>query len=160
MKQHKIGGKSVKDHVKVYHADAIREKFDLDADSLVLFALLARGDYNTEGLRGCGSKTASVVAKREHALARTLCHASKSDLPAWRQALQKALKRHGRSGSTEVPWTFPDWKALGHYRSPTVSTNEQLHDLRGLKNGWDRPIDQIKLRGSSVRDSILRRVNT
>ena len=144
IKQHKIAGKIVKDHIKVFSAEMIREKFDLDSDSLVLFAMLAGGDYSTDGLRGCGPKTAVQVAKRETVLASALCHASQADLPVWREKLQETLRRNGKS--IEVPWTFPDFKALCHYRSPQVSEAEQLHNLRGLKHGWDRPIDQVKLR--------------
>lgn len=46
----------------------------------------------------------------------------------------------------ELPSDFPNFKALGHYRDPAVSTAEQLVNLRGLRQGWDRPIDQRKLR--------------
>ena len=144
IRQHKEGGKIVKDHVRIYQADTIREKYDLDSDSLVLFALLAGGDYNTEGLRGCGSKTAAILARRENGLARALCHASERDLPVWRQRLQEVMRYHNKS--LEAPRTFPDFKALGHYRHPTISSPEQLHNLRGLKHGWSRPIDQSELR--------------
>lgn len=58
--------------------------------------------------------------------------------------LQQELLKQGRS--IQVPWTFPDFKALRNYCSPAVSLPEQLRNLRGLKHGWDRPIDQRKLR--------------
>lgn len=144
IRQHKENGKPVKDMVKVYRADAILDKHDLNAESLVLFALLAGGDYATEGLRSCGHVTAAIIAKKGLGLARAICHISKDSLLIWRQMLQDELSRSGRS--IEVPFTFPDWKAVGHYRSPVISTDDQLQNLRGLQHGWDRPIDEAKLR--------------
>ncbi|TKA64300.1 hypothetical protein B0A55_09775, partial [Friedmanniomyces simplex] len=41
IKQHKVNNERVKDHVKVFTADAIRRKLDFDADSFMLFALLS-----------------------------------------------------------------------------------------------------------------------
>ncbi|KAF2681803.1 hypothetical protein K458DRAFT_420565 [Lentithecium fluviatile CBS 122367] len=38
-----------------------------------------------------------------------------------------------------------DIKILNKYNRPTVSTNDQLRNLRGLRGGWDRPIDELKL---------------
>ena len=76
IEQDNVGKDRLEDHVKVYRAESIRGKLALDADSLVLFAVLAGGDYNTEGLCGCGPKTAALIAKRENRLARTLCHAT------------------------------------------------------------------------------------
>lgn len=46
----------------------------------------------------------------------------------------------------QVPFNFPDMRALGHYCNPVVSTDAQLRELRGLRNGWDPKIDQKKLR--------------
>jgi holliday junction resolvase YEN1 len=58
--------------------------------------------------------------------------------------LQQALVNIRKD--VEVPWTFPDFKALGHYCKPAVSTREQLRNLRSLKHGWDRPMNQPHLR--------------
>lgn len=49
IKQHKVGKDRVKDQVRVYTAESILERFDLDQDSLVLFATLCGGDYDTQG---------------------------------------------------------------------------------------------------------------
>lgn len=139
MKQHKLGNTNVKDHVRIYHAREILEKHDLDSESLVMFAMLAGGDYMQGGLHGCGPKKAAMASKRRLGLAHALCDAFKKDLVTWRQELENVLK-------VEVPWDFPDWKALNHYRSPAISTDEKLRDLRGLRNGWDRPINEPSLR--------------
>jgi Holliday junction resolvase YEN1 len=144
IRQHKTGNARVKDHIRVYQAKAIQDKYDLDADGLVLFAVIAGGDYNTEGLPGCGSKTAALLAKRSVGLSQALRNTSQPTLPAWRSRLEQALILHRKA--IEVPLGFPEWRALNYYRNPTVSTTEQLLNLRGLKNGWETPMDQRKLR--------------
>lgn len=144
IKQHKQGKNLVNDYVKVYTAESIAEKLDLDQDSFVLFAMLSGGDSDTQGLRGCGPQIAKLVARREYGVARAACHVKQDQLPIWREALQKTMGLCGKY--MEIPFTFPDYKALGHYRDPAISTPEQLHNLRGLRQGWDRPIDQTKLR--------------
>ena len=45
-----------------------------------------------------------------------------------------------------VPHTFPDFKALGHYRNPVVTSDYELRNLNYLKSDWDPKIDQAKLR--------------
>lgn len=111
----------------------------MDRESLVLFAMVARGDYVTEGLPGCGPVAAAKIAKRSAGLAHALCRAEKSDLAGWRVGLGEALRGH-------APLDFPDFKALNHYRNPVVSTDEQLNNLRGLRNSWDKNMDQASLR--------------
>jgi len=58
--------------------------------------------------------------------------------------LKDAMRRYNKSA--EVPASFPELKALNDYRNPTVSTPEQIQNLRGLRSGWDKPLDQAKLR--------------
>nr|POE94430.1 flap endonuclease gen like 1 [Quercus suber] len=153
IRQHKVGGKIVTSKsnegplgmAKVFTADYLREHHDLDADSLVLFAMLAGGDYDLTGLRGCGTKTASLIAKCQYGVASALCHVSQDQLPMWREHLAQTL-RAVSDRAVEVPYTFPDWKALGHYRNPSVSTEEQLQTLRGLRKGWDVPVVLADLR--------------
>lgn len=145
IKAHKVGKDRIKDMIKVFTIDTIQRKHDMDAESFVLFALLAGGDYATEGLRGCGSQTAREVVKRQHGLAKEICHAQQGELPAWRERLSAVLKQQYHK-NIEVPATFPDWKALGYYRDPAVSEPEKLSNLRGLRQGWEQRIDQQKLR--------------
>jgi Holliday junction resolvase YEN1 len=87
IKQHKVAGKRVEDHIRVYRASTILERLDFDADSFVLFALLAGGDYDATGLRGCGEKTAKEVVTRKLGLATRIKSLEKKDLPAWRASL-------------------------------------------------------------------------
>ena len=144
IRQHKSGSERVKDYIRVYEASVLQDEYGLDVDGLVLFAVLAGGDYDTTGLKDCGSRTAHRLAKPHIGLAKALANTSEAMLPSWRAMLQdKLLQLHK---AIEVPQGFPMWRALNYYRNPTVSAQDQLLDLRGLRHGWDRPIDQIELR--------------
>lgn len=144
IKQHKVNGNRITDHIRVYQSSEIQQRLDLDADSFVLFALLSGGDYYQGGLRDCGPSKAKLLARRRHGLARALTHVSQEDLPAWRDSLAETMKE--LRISVEIPYTYPPWKALEGYRNPAVSTEEQCRNLRGLRGGWDQRIEQIKLR--------------
>lgn len=124
----------------MYTAEAIAEKLDFDANSFLLFAVLAGGDYNTECLRGCGTKLARKIVRREFGVAAGTRHVQQAQLLKWRDKLESVLQICGNK--IKLPPNFPDFKALGHYRAPNVSTPEQLRNLRRLQHGWDRPIDQ------------------
>lgn len=52
MKRHKQGNTNVKDHVRVYRANDLMEKHDLDSQSLAMFVMLAGGDYVPGVLHG------------------------------------------------------------------------------------------------------------
>jgi Holliday junction resolvase YEN1 len=141
---HRVGSKWDPDKITVLRAQKILEDHDFDSESLVLFAMLAGADYNASGLAGCGPQIARLVSRKSHGLANEMCHASQQDIPAWRLRLEETLGKEGRR--MQVPFDFPDMRALGHYCNPVVSTDAQLRDLRGLRNGWDPKIDQKKLR--------------
>lgn len=141
---HRVGSKWDPDKITVLKAQKILEDHDFDSESLVLFAMLPGADYNTQGLPSCGPQIARLVSRRCHGLANELCHASQQDIPAWRIRLGETLGREGRR--MQVPFNFPDMRALGHYCNPVVSTDAELRGLRGLRNGWNPKIDQNKLR--------------
>lgn len=144
IRQHKTGNERVKDHIRVYNATALKDKYDLNPDGLVLFAVLAGGDYDTAGLKGCGPSTAHRLSRSNVGLSQALRNSSQADLPAWRMLLQQTMIQL-RIG-IYVPPDFPAWKPLNYYRNPTVSIPERLFDLRGLRHGWDLPIKQPELR--------------
>ncbi|KAF7195434.1 DNA repair protein RAD2, partial [Pseudocercospora fuligena] len=132
--------------VRIYRSSTILERFDMDSDSLVLFAVLSGGDYDLTGLRDCGPMTAKEVAKRRHSLASALKHYTEGDLPVWRTSLREVLKKCGKAIS--VPDQFPKWKTVQSYRNPAVSTEEKCWNLSKLhgRGGWDQRIDEQKLR--------------
>lgn len=141
---HKEGKTWSTDVIRVVQAEKVLADHDMDRESLVLFAMLAGGDYNTDGLPNCGPQIARVLARKQDGLAHALCQTSKQDLPVWRLRLEGALHQAGKR--LPIPSTFPDWKALGHYRDPIVSSEHELRNLNCLKNGWDTKIEQAKLR--------------
>ena len=143
IRQHKVGKERIKDYIRVHEAKALLDKHDLDSHSLVLFAILAGGDYHTEGLPSCGPQTAALLAKTGVGLSHKLRDSSQAALPLWREELQANLDRYRKA--IAVPSDFPQWKPLEYYRKPTVSTDEQLRNLRGIQQ-WNRPIDESKLR--------------
>ncbi|KAK3669870.1 hypothetical protein LTR78_010251 [Recurvomyces mirabilis] len=152
IKQYKEGQNRKKDYIRVFTADALREKHDFSRDSFLLIAMLSGGDYNVKGLPGCGPQTARPVAKDHWSVATAARDVQLNQLPQWRKALELTLRKCGKV--MQVPASFPDFKALGHYREPAISTVDQLHTLRGLRQGWDRPIDQQQ-RSNNVRYGIV-----
>ncbi|KAM0712437.1 hypothetical protein Q7P37_011533 [Cladosporium fusiforme] len=141
---HKTGTTWSKDKKYVNRAEKILSDHDLDHESIVLFAMLSGGDYNTSGLPGCGSKIAGLLSRKQHGLAHALCQASMHELAGWRGLLGEVMAMEGKR--IQIPANFPDQKALNHSRQPTISSPEELRNLRGLKDGWDRKINQVKLR--------------
>ncbi|KAI6890763.1 hypothetical protein KC318_g14420 [Hortaea werneckii] len=146
IKQHKVDGQRIKDYVRIYRAEIILKKCDLDRDSLILFAMLAGGDYDTQGLRGCGPKTAAKASRTEYGVANKArdIHKYPQRVELWRQALDHVLTLSG--SSVEISTSFPYQKALGNYLYPNISPPEVLDNLRALRSGWDQKIDQSKLR--------------
>ncbi|OQN98089.1 hypothetical protein B0A48_15921 [Cryoendolithus antarcticus] len=144
MEAHKVGGKRVEGHVRVHYADRILAKHDLDAESLVLFAMLSGGDYNGKGVPGCGPQAAKLLSRRALGVASELCRVEKREFPAWRVKLEDTMRSVNKL--VQLPPDFPDLKALNHYRRPTISSLEQIQSLRGLRRGWEQQVDQRKLR--------------
>jgi Holliday junction resolvase YEN1 len=141
---HKVGKNWSTDEIRVVQAEKVLAGHDMDRESLVLFAMLSGGDYNTDGLPDCGPQIARKIARKQSGLAHALCQASKHELPAWRLRLEEAFHQAGKR--IPVPFTFPDWKALGHYSNPVVTPENELRNLICLRSGWDPKIDQAKLR--------------
>lgn len=144
IKDYKPDGKRQDGTIQVYEARDFADKLDLDAQSFVCFAMLSGGDYDLQGLPGCGPALARLLARRSHGVAQAMCRSTKYNMPEVKDMLKEALMIHGKY--IEVPPTYPNMKALGYYRNPTISTDEQLCNLRGLQHGWQRPMDQPKLR--------------
>ncbi|KAM0706851.1 hypothetical protein Q7P35_006181 [Cladosporium inversicolor] len=141
---HKEGKSWSQDKIRVVQAEKILAEHDLDHESLVAWAMLAGGDYNTAGLPSCGPQITRLISRKQHGLGHALCQAPEYDLPAWRSRLEEVLRLEGKR--LLVPPTFPDFNALGHYCRPVVTSDDVLHDLNYLKSDWDPKIDQVKLR--------------
>ena len=134
-------------HVRVYRSCKIFEEHGLHKRGLVLFATLSGGDYNVIGLRGCGPKLALKAARQETGLADSLCNdfCTQELLPVWRARLVEWLASSGNRGVT-VPPNFPNWLTVKNYTQPCVWPADRLHNLSALRKGWERPLDELKLR--------------
>ncbi|KAM0554754.1 hypothetical protein ACHAPJ_006826 [Fusarium lateritium] len=109
----------------------------LDREGMVLVALLSGGDYDPDGLSGCGIKVAAEAAKA--GFGKTLCQLKASDkegIQNWRIALQHELSTNEsgffkrRNKSLVVPEDFPDFKTLRYYTHPVVSPESSLDEIR------------------------------
>lgn len=150
IRDHRLGeGKSAKKsdtHVRVYRASKIYERYGLDRSGLVMFALLSGGDYDTKGLEGCGAVAAHHAAKYYNGrLSKMLMGVPLRDLDLWAEELRQYFQ-HSASRGVFVPPGYPRDLHVKNYRSPRVSTPEQCHSLRGLQHGWNKEIEEGKLR--------------
>lgn len=119
-------------------SEDIQRAHRLDRNGLVLLAMLSGGDYHEEVIRGCGASTVKKAIRTGLADPLARCQ-TQYDCISWRNDLMAFLKSHN------VPANFPDIKVLNKYRHPKISSEDQPLNLRGLRDGWDRPLDEIKL---------------
>lgn len=139
------------DRIQVYQAEKVLPPLDFDADSLVMFAVVAGGDYDEKGLVGCGTQKAKILVQRNVGLAKMLRQCENGeDFTAWRHQLATTCR--DLNFYISVPGDFPYLKALNGYRRPAVSEDEQCRNIRRLHahdGGWDwweSQMDQTKLR--------------
>ena len=115
----------------------------MNRQNLVLFAMLCGGDYDTVGLAGCGPATALGAVRA--GLGTSLCHCqTRADCVVWRDKLIMHLQSQG-SRNIHVPYNFPELKTLVKYKQPKTSMDDQLRNLAGLRNGWNAPVNELKL---------------
>ncbi|GAB7354544.1 hypothetical protein MBLNU459_g5002t3 [Dothideomycetes sp. NU459] len=150
IRDHRVGpGKGAKKsdtHVRVYRADKVLENYGLDRAALVLFALLSGGDYDAKGLQGCGAVAAHEAAKFDGGrLGKMLMVIPLSDLHLCTEELRIYFGSLP-SRRLQVPDGYPRELHVRNYRSPRVSTPEQIHSLRCLRHGWNKDVDEGKLR--------------
>ncbi|KAF2703378.1 hypothetical protein K504DRAFT_507948 [Pleomassaria siparia CBS 279.74] len=127
--------------VKVIRGHEIRAAHNFTREGLVLFAMLCGGDYDMKGLPQCGPAIAIRAIKEGLGEGLCLCR-TKADCQRWREDLISWLPR---KYTGFVPFDYPDIKTLNKYNCPKVSTDEQLLNLRGLRNGWVPPIMETEL---------------
>ncbi|KAK8246597.1 hypothetical protein HDK90DRAFT_15316 [Phyllosticta capitalensis] len=134
------GQKKDESRVRVYRAQEILDKYQLDREGMVLFAMMAGGDYNRQGLKGCGPTLALRAVKKGYG--KMLCNTPQSRLSHFRFELLNFLKNK----DVEVPADWPRPLHFQHYNEPVTSSSEELRSLRGLRHGRGVEIDQEKLR--------------
>jgi Holliday junction resolvase YEN1 len=132
-------------NVRIVRAKDIKDRLNMDREGFVLFAMLAGGDYNTVGLRGCGTATA-LSAAREGTLAHSLCLCrNQKDCVEWSYRLAAFFLAKPRTRSLEIPANFPDYKILQKYYKPKVTSDEDLLAKQRLDLTVPRPIQEHKL---------------
>jgi Holliday junction resolvase YEN1 len=113
-------------HVKVIRPADICQKqglSNMDKDGILLFALIAGGDYDTDGLPGCGPGKALTAVKKGFGRRLAQIRPGSNDhvLLQWRDDLGTAL-------NVSIPESFPNARAWNYYRNPSVSTVVDVYD--------------------------------
>ncbi|THZ09921.1 hypothetical protein D6C95_00927 [Aureobasidium pullulans] len=148
IKEHREGKTAKKSDklVRIYRADVIEQKHRINRQGLILFALLSGGDYDPKGLPGCGPMAALEAAQFDNGrLGKILCETPLRQLHCLTESLRTYFQMPG-SRNVYVPPGYPRDLHVKNYREPKVPTVEQANDLRGLKKGWNVPVDEKKLR--------------
>lgn len=131
-------------HVQIIRAQKMKEELALDCEGLVLFAMLAGGDYHP-GLSDCGTGLALRVVQKG-TLARELCECqSHLDCNKWRTKLTAFL--HTRPSARRVvvpPLDFPQYSVLKQYCRRAVTQGHLLSKLR-LDLAASRPFQEREL---------------
>jgi Holliday junction resolvase YEN1 len=139
IKFHHNSNKS-KTEFKVFETGSIqRSEPCLNQDGFILHAILAGGDYNMTGLKNMGQKGFLKAAKE--GLASSLCKSNKSNITGWRDELMAYLDASNIKIS--VPLDFPSYENLKNYRSPLVSSRQNLE--RNFPKTWSDPLPEDTL---------------
>lgn len=139
-------------HVSIYKAKDTKKSSGLDPDGMILVALMSGGDYDMDGIPGCGSKRACEAARA--GFGKRLCALDTDDeegLREWREDLAHELSTNEwkffsrKSKTIVIPDDFPRKEIFRYYTHPAVSSDA---DVRRLKDNldWDRAVDVAGLR--------------
>ncbi|KAF5667631.1 DNA repair endonuclease rad2 [Fusarium heterosporum] len=125
-------------HVSVFDTDKMElGQQGLDREGMVLVALMSGGDYDPDGIPGCGIKVAVEAAKA--GFGKDICRrkaVDKEGIQAWRNSLIHELRTNEkgyfkrRNKALTIPEDFPDLKILRYYTHPVVSPESSLDDIR------------------------------
>ncbi|WZH48141.1 DNA repair endonuclease rad2 [Fusarium acuminatum] len=129
---------TVPTHVSLFDTDKMElEKQGLDREGMVLVALMSGGDYDPNGIPGCGIKVAVEAAKA--GFGKHVCRfkaVDKEGIQAWRNSLTHELRTNEkgyfkrRNKALAIPEDFPDFKILRYYTHPVVSPESSLNEVR------------------------------
>ncbi|CAA9959899.1 XPG-I domain containing protein [Pyrenophora teres f. maculata] len=139
-------GDTQKDHkrVRVVRAENLKiEGVQLERDDFVLFAMLKGGDFDTQGLPGCGPKIALKLLGAN--LGRSLCsRKSQQECDMWREeVLRKVLER--QSIDIAIPRTWPRFDILQKYNDPKTHSEESLRNNALTHSNYDQPPNEADL---------------
>ncbi|KAI9710530.1 MAG: hypothetical protein M1820_002666 [Bogoriella megaspora] len=144
IRDYRENGKKSETKVRVYRSQILKDRFQLDREGLVGFAVLNGGDYDTKGLKGCGPKLAMQAVRQ--GFGKSLCVAFDNCLGfgQWRTELVDFLRAQHKY--RDVPYDFPNQKNVENYYRPVVSRPGQLSNLNSLRNGWNLKVVEAELR--------------
>lgn len=140
-------------HVSMYEAEETRTgKSGLDRQGMILVAMMSGGDYITEGIPGCGVKTACEAARA--GFGKVLCGIDKSSAAGYKTWKERLLHEIQTNESEffrvkrkvfKIPEDFPNREVLGYYTNPVVSTSEKIATLK-MELKWNTDVDIAGLR--------------
>lgn len=139
-------------HVSIYKAKDTKKSSGLDPGGMILVALMSGGDYDMDGIQGCGSKRACEAARA--GFGKKLCTLDADDeeaLREWRKDLAHELTTNEsnffsrKSKTIVIPDDFPRKEILRYYTHPAVSSDADVRRLKD-KLEWDRAVDIAGLR--------------
>ncbi|KAL5478675.1 hypothetical protein ACEPAI_1952 [Sanghuangporus weigelae] len=167
------------EHTYTYSSSDILEypEISLSQDGLILIALFRGGDYDPDGIEGCGTTVAHALARcgfGEKLLdaARELSRPRlQAFLDGWRNEIRSELRSNSRGFmntkklklAKDLPDTFPDIDVLRLYTHPMTSERKDLRP----EFLWNREPDLMKLAALcerkfewGVREIIIKRFRT
>lgn len=122
----------------------LREKYKLDREGFVLFAMLVGGDYDQNGLPQCGAGLALQAVKK--GLGKSLCECqNQQECHLWSQQLALFLQSTPRGRMIDVPSSFPEYQTLTKYYRPKVTGDRELLASSRLNLDYERPIQEHEL---------------
>ena len=134
-----------KTHVQIIRAQKMKKELALDREGLVLFAILAGGDYHP-GLSDCGAGLALHVVLEGTGLARELCECrNQLDCTRWRTKITAFLRsRPSAKGIVVPPPDFPRYDVLKQYCRPTVTPGHLISKAR-FDQAFSQPFQEREL---------------
>ncbi|RKF65191.1 Flap endonuclease 1 [Erysiphe neolycopersici] len=145
-------GNKAPTHISAYFKKSVSEKYGLDREGMILIALMSGGDYNTEGIPGCGIKLACEAARA--GFGKSLCQIARSDAAGyklWRENLSREINTNSgklfktKHNKLKIPENFPDKEILAYYTHPVVSNAAKIMQLRE-EIQWHGKVDVPGLR--------------
>ncbi|EUC30612.1 hypothetical protein COCCADRAFT_39193 [Bipolaris zeicola 26-R-13] len=131
-------------YASVVRAIDMKERYNLDREGLVLFAMLVGGDYDQNGLPQCGPGIALQAVNE--GLGKSLCECrNQFDCQLWSKELAQFLNTSSRRRSIPVPSMFPDYDILKKYYRPKVTSDQELLLASRLNLEYIRPIQEHEL---------------
>ncbi|KAF9014428.1 PIN domain-like protein, partial [Hymenopellis radicata] len=127
----------------IYSQNRITEELGMSIGGLLLFALLAGGDYDEVGLKGCGGAIAAGLARTSlgddlrEAFYTLSCADFTVFCQAWRTTLGLELTTN-TSGmlpsrfphlASKIPDTFPDYTVVQLYAAPVITESLRETDF-------------------------------